>query len=943
MNYIKTTFLCAALAISPFVAGAQEADKADSLGNGGENRVNVAYRTVAEQDLLGGTSVLDMEALTEKNYTTGFNDLEAYVGGWNGNSLWGMDGDNEGYLVLIDGIPRDANNVVPTEIAQVTFLKGAAASVLYGSRGAKGAILITTKRGKVNGLQVSLRANTGFNVMKSLPEYLGSAEYMTYYNQARKNDGLDPLYSAEDIYHHSTGSNPFRYPNINYYSDEYIKESFNRTDVTAEIEGGGQRAHFYSNVGYYHQGDYLNFGEGKHNGVSRLNVRGNVDVDINRFMKAFINANATFYDSKSAKGDFWNTASTARPNRPEYAAPLIPVDLIDPNADAALDLISGAKLYNGNYFLGGTAIDVTNAIADGYAAGKTKYTSRQFQFDAGLDVDLSGITQGLKFRTQFAVDYATTYNTSYDDKYAVYTPTWSNYNGKDVIVALKKEGNDEHNGVQNISNSTDRQTIAFSGQFNYDRTFNDAHNVSAMLVVAGHQRTFSGQYHRNSNAHISLLADYNYRQKYYVEFAAAAIHSAKLAEGNREAISPSLTLGWRLSKENFLAKSKAVDDLFLSVSATSLKQDLDINGYYLYDAVWDQTTYGYGWYDGTSLQYTKSKRGENENLDFITRKEISVNLRGSFFDRMLTADVSFFTNRCEGYLVSSSTTFPNHLVTGYPEASFIPTLNFNNNSRYGFDFSVNFRKRFGQVDLGLGVNGTYYKTKATRRDETHEYDYQYREGRMIDGIWGYQSAGLFQSQEEIDAAPKQNLGSDVKPGDIRYIDQNNDNVIDTKDQVLLARGGWYGAPFTMGVNLTVKWKNLTFFAMGIGRFGGHGLKNSAYYWVNGDDKYSAIVRDTWTEENPNAAFPRLSTGSSSNNYCDSDFWLYKNDRFDLAKVQITYDLPSRLLRKCFIKGLSVYVSGSNLLTISKERKHLEMTVAGTPQARFYNVGVKATF
>ena len=271
-------------------------------------------------------------------------------------------------------------------------------------------------------------------------------------------------------------------------------------------------------------------------------------------------------------------------------------------------------------------------------------------------------------------------------------------------------------------------------------------------------------------------------------------------------------------------------------------------------------------------------------------------------------------------------------------------MNYNNNRRIGFDFSVNANKRFGEVDLSLGVSGTWYDTKITKRDEVFDEKYRYREGKPIDGIWGLQSDGLFQSQKEIDNSPEQKLGSTVKPGDIKYVDQNGDNVIDEKDEIYLGKGGWYGAPFTLGINLTAKWKNFTFFALGTAGMGNYGVKNSSYYWVSGDNKYSAVVRDRWTPETAETAtYPRLSAQNSSNNFRTSDYWMYKANRFDLAKVQITYDLPKQWLQKTFIRELSAYVSGSNLLTISKERKHMEMNVGSAPQSRFYNIGIKAVF
>ena len=179
-----------------------DVEKTDTLAQ----KVNVAFRTVDRADLMGGVSSVNVEELTNKSYSLySLDNMQSLVGGYNGQ-LWNM-GEA---LVLVDGVPREANNIRPTEIAQITFLKAAQAVVLYGSRGAKGVILITTKRGCDKDLRVSARANVGINVPKSYPKYLASAEYMTLYNEALRNDGLDPAFSDEQIYNYASGSNPFR-------------------------------------------------------------------------------------------------------------------------------------------------------------------------------------------------------------------------------------------------------------------------------------------------------------------------------------------------------------------------------------------------------------------------------------------------------------------------------------------------------------------------------------------------------------------------------------------------------------------------------------------------------------------------------------------------------------------------------------------------------------
>ncbi|MFT4071441.1 MAG: SusC/RagA family TonB-linked outer membrane protein [Dysgonamonadaceae bacterium] len=941
MKYIQTRFILYAMfAFSSSYLGAQTAiENVDSLGETKTPLVQVAYQKVSQSDILGGVSTVNMEELFKKNYSTySLDNMQGFVGGWNGNTLWAMDD----YLVLVDGVPRDASNVLPSEIAQISFLKSASAVVLYGSRGAKGVIYITTKRGGIEPLKIQVRANSGFYVPKSYPKYLGSAEYMTLYNEARTNDGLSTLYSDDDIYNYASGTNPYRYPNVDMYSSEYLKKAYNRSDVVAEFSGGTQRARFYTNIGFYNQNDLFKFGEAKNNNVSRLNVRGNIDLSLNNYITAWVNANISFYDTRSAIGDYWGATSTLRPNR---VSPLIPLSYLEGNDVNSWTLVNNSlNIIDGKYLLGGTLIDQTNIFSEYYAAGKSTWTSRQFQFDTGANIDLANFLKGLSFNTRFAVDYSTSYTTSYNNSYAVFEPSWTNYNGTDMIAGLTKYGTDKKSGVQNISGSSDRQTIAFSGQFNYKNKIGENHNVSAILLASGYQRTQSEVYHSTTNANLGLQLAYNYAHRYYAELGTALVHTAKLAEGHRNGISPSLTLGWRLSKENFLANSSIVDDMMLSASASSLKEDMDISDYYMYEANYTQANGAWwGWRDGASEHSTNSLRGSNHDLTFIKRNELSATLRTSLLKQLITADISFFTNTMEGLIIIPSTLYPSYFSTYYPSASFIPYINYNNNRRTGFDLNAKVNKSVGEVGLSLGVSATYYTSKATQRNENYQYSYQNRQGKPIDGLWGLQSKGFYTDNADIAASPSSSYGT-VKPGDIKYIDQNNDGVIDSKDQVYLGKGGWYGTPLTLGLNFTAKWNQFTFFTLWTANYGGKAFKNNTYWWVYGDRKYSEVVRGRWTEATKDVAtYPRLTTQSSDNNFQNSDFWIYKTDRINLARVQVTYDFPKTILKSSFIHGLTAYVSGSSLLTLAKERKILEMNVASAPQTRFYNLGIKATF
>lgn len=918
------------LAAMASTANAQN-DYPDSVAN----KVNVAFKAVDRQDLLGGVASVNMVELAKKDYTTyAVSDHSAIVP----TDMWA----NGSALVLVDGVPRDINNVLPSEIEQVTYLKAASAVVLYGSRASNGVILITTKRGRTDGLQVSVRGNASLYTPKEYPNWLGSAEYMTLYNEALQNDGKSPVYSQDLIANYASGKNPYRYPNLNFYDSKYVKNHYERYEGIAEFQGGGSFAHFYANVGLYHVGDLMNFGEGKDNHTNRLNIRGNVDLKLNDWITGWVNANATFYDARGDLSNYWSSSASIRPTSQYPLVPFIPIDMIENGDKSSKTLVNNSNyIIDGKYLLGGTQNQQTNPFAAMYAAGYNKYTSRQLQFDAGIKFDLDKVLKGLSFKTMVAVDYATTYNTSINNSYSVYEASWNNYAGFDQITSLKKYGTDKKTGTQNVSGSTDKQTIMFSGQFDWARSFAE-HNVSATLLAHGYQQTITGTYHRTSSANLGLQAAYNYAHKYYFDFSAAEVHSAKLAPGHRNAFSPTVSAAWRLGKEKFLENAKWIDELKLSASYGIMNEDIDISEYYMYDNIFTATGTWWGWSDAhNSFQTSDSHRAANYDLDFIKRKEFRVGLDASFLNGLVSLSANYFINNMNGFITTADTKYPNYFQSNYPKTSFIPYENYNNTRYSGFDFGLNLHKKVGKVDLALGLTGYSITSKNTKVSENVEYDWLKSEGQRSDALRGYKCLGFFQ-ESDFDENGKTTLAvinNNTKPGDLKYQDMNGDGIIDSKDQVVL---GHWGADFIGGVNFTAKWNGFTLFLAGNYNFGGMGVKSNLATWNYGDRKYSEVVRGRWTKETAaTATYPRLTTEGGDLNFVNSDFWTYKADAFYLGKVQLTYDLPASLFKEnSFVKGLSVYFYGTDLLTISKERKYLETNVGAAPQCRGYHIGFK---
>ena len=304
-------------------------------------------------------------------------------------------------LILVDGVPRDANNVLPTEIQQITFLKSASAVALYGSRAAKGAVLITTKRGQTDGLHVSVRGNAGMFTPKEYPTYLGAAQYMSLYNEALTNDGKSPVYSETDIYNYASGRNSYRYPSIDFFSKDYLRKAYTRYDGNAEFEGGGKYAHFYANIGLYHVGDLVKFGEGKHNHTNRLNVRGNIDLRLNDWITGWVDANATFYDQRGDRSNYWAQSATLRPTTQYPLTPLVPIDMMNPDVLEMQKMIANSNyVVDGKYLLRGKGVwwllpAFAAVILDGIV-GVLKFKQKAEQID---------IVEGIRRIRDGEVDY----------------------------------------------------------------------------------------------------------------------------------------------------------------------------------------------------------------------------------------------------------------------------------------------------------------------------------------------------------------------------------------------------------------------------------------------------------------------------------------------------------------------------------------------------------
>lgn len=886
--------------------------------------VNIAFGRIPKGNLIGSATFLVADDIIKYDNTQWLSDaLLGRIPGLLGyNNIRGLGNA----LFIVDGLPRDIWTINLAEVEQISVLKDINSAMLYGSEAVNGVVLITTKRGNPNKSKINVTAYYGVSLPMQLPKYLSSADYMTLYNEARVNDGLTPLYKKRVIENYRKGHNIYRYPDIDYYSNDYLKSYKPFAKGMAEFSGGNNTATYYTNMGWEYAGSLLNFGEGRNGRRNRFNLRGNVDLNVNSFIKASLDAVAVFSNDKEPVGDYWSNAATLKPN---LFSPLLPIKYIV----STEPLLKSRKNDVGEiYLLGGTQSYLTNPIADGYSGGTSENIQRNFSLNNRIDFDLSDFLNGLAFHTNISFDYFTNYDQRVANEYSVYEPTW-NLTG-DSIVALVKYGNDSRPGTQSVSGTYYQRRFGFYGLLDYNRIFNEVHQFTGSLLGFANSYKMMGDYQSKKNANFGLRLNYIYNRKYMVDFSSAYVNSVKLPPKARRAFSPSFGLAWMISSEDFMSSAKAIDYLKLRLTGGIINYDAGIGGFFDYIGRYAKST-GYQWNElNWGNEGVVAVQGENNVMGFEKRRELNIGIEGSFFHQMLALEANIFSSLNYDMVTRAQTIYP----TFYSQ--FIPYVNFDKNAYKGAEIGLTFNRKLGDFRIVVGANALYTTSEVIRRDEIYADAYQYRQGRSVDARFGLVAAGLFMDEEEISNSPTQTFGT-VKPGDIKYVDQNNDGVININDEVQIGR---WQAPFSYGLHLCLTYKNVSFYALGNGRKGADSYINGNYYWVDGDKKYSEYILNRWTEETKTTAtYPRLTTMTSTNNFRNSTFWLYRDDYFTLQRAQLTYEFPKVLAQTLQMKNISCFLDGSGLFTVSKYRDIKELRVGSEPNYRSFSVGLKMQF
>lgn len=847
-------------------------------------------------------------------------------------------------LIIIDGVERAMENVVAEDVESVQILKDAAATALYGYKGANGVLLITTKHGKYNSNSIKVSYDHTFSYLTNKPEMVDAATYASAVNEAYRNQGGSAIYSDAVIDAYKNGTNPLYYPNVNWADETFRNVSHNnRYDV--ELKGGTSNFRYYTNVQLLtNKGFVKNFqndGYSTQNKYTRGTLRSNMDIDLGPKTKLHTHLYGllTEQSQPGSQADLWGMIYKVPANA-------FPVKLND-------------AVWGGN-----TVYTTNNPVAQSQAAAYYKNHQRALYADLQLDQDLSSITEGLSAQSQIGYD---TWSNVYEDHSKTYRYSYYEVANNGDVVANGNasmsaiQGSDSNMGTGSGNNSWIRRCI-WNASINYDRTFAEKHNVYGQLKYDYEYNDKTGTNTTVYRHNVSLFAHYGFDSRYLLDVALVESGSSRLAPGSKWAFSPNVSAAWNISNEAFMKNVKWID--FLKLRASWGNQSLDVlpgdNVWTYYDQFYlmDATTYPFdATYTGTQWGNTYLGTARTQSLGHEQSSKFNVGFDATLFGGLnISADYYYQHRYNIWYSTAGSYSSVFGLTAPYENVGVI--------NQKGFEVSADYSKKFNNdFTINLGASMTLNKTIVEEQAEAPQlFANTSSTGKRYGQAFGYVANGFFQKSDDLDgdgtisAAEMQQKGypvqnfTTVHPGDVKYMDLTDDDKIDSNDRQAI--GYSTTAPdLYYNFHLGAEYKGLGIDAMfqGVGKWTGFKTTNGLYRSAVATNTLSQyLYENSWSAERgntENAKFPRLSTTSNANNDVNSTLNMFDRSYLKLRYVEMYYYLPQTMLQKVdFISNVKVYVRGTDLFTADHlDKADAAVYSATQPLTRSIQVGAAVTF
>lgn len=843
---------------------------------------------------------------------------------------------NNSALIVVDGIPgRSLDRIDPNSIESISVLKDASAAI-YGAQAANGVILVTTKRGKAGKPNVEVNFNQGFVQPTRLPNLTNAADYATALNEVDMYSGRPERYTAEDIQKFSDGSDPWGHPNTDWFDATY-KNLSKQVLGNVNISGGSEYMRYFVSMGAKSQDAYYKNSATKYN---QYDLRTNFDADISKNISIGLDVAGRIenknYPTRSSS-EILNFLMRGKPTMPAYW----------PNG------LPGPDIEYGN----NPVVISTNQT--GFDKDKRYVINSNFR----LNIKIPAV-EGLSLSGNAAFDKNFRFRKTFEIPWYLYSWDGQTFDANEEPALVRsKRGINDPNLTQY---GEDNQSVLLNGLINYEKIIALDHNIKFLAGVefrsgmtdmfsayrryfvstALAQLNFGGTDEINNSGTASHSArfnyfgrvNYNYKEKYLAEFVWRVDGSYIFPEAGRFGFFPGISLGWRLSEENFWQQNLSfISDFKLRASYGQTGNDRIDEWQYL-------STYGFGnrnksqVFDITQESPTLFEaRIANPNVTWEVANQANIGFDAYFLNNKISVVFDYFNYLRTNILWQRNASVPSS--TGLT----LPRENIGKVANRGFDFDIAYRDHVGGINYQVSVNGGYAKNEIIFWDESPGApEYQQSTGRPMNSDLYYQAIGIFNDQEELDAYPS---WSGARAGDIIFEDINGDNKIDANDRV---RNDKSNLPtFQAGLGLNLQYKQFNFSALFQGSAGAVRYFSTA----SGDfGNYRQFDFDgRWTPDNVNADKPR--TSNRTDEYWKGNrntYFLHKSDFIRLKNIEFGYNLPPSFNERLGLQSFRIFVSGFNLLTYSVDLKDLDPegdseSNLNYPLQKVMNLGLSVNF
>lgn len=886
--------------------------------------VVIGYGVQKKENLTGAVDAVKGEKLSARTVASTSQSLQGISPGttvMNGGGEPGADGatirirgvgtfNKSDPLILVDGVTvSDIDNIDPQDIDNISILKDAASSAIYGARAANGVILITTKRGKSGKINIRYNGYVGWQSLTRQPEWVAADDYMRLVNEACINANKEPKYTEEAIEKTMAGTDSYRYPNTDWWG--LLFRTALQHKHTFSVNGGTEKVRTAFSVNYLkREGVLIN------SNSEQYGVRANNDIKLHDKLDfGFdVNLNVKSREVPAKVGDvYWNLLHDVPPTvaarNPDGTYPLGPTNR-NPLAAANESGYQRIKYYQAiaspsikYQVYSDLSLTARASIKEDFEIGKRHHNSYEFKDYETKQVALTWYN---------TLDEWNVHNHYIDwQVMGDYDKTF----GKHYIHAL----------------------VGFSQEFNQwkkvgaSRRDFYSNDLQELDTGSDEGKGNEGKGNEWSMRSVFGRLNYAYHDKYLLEANFRYDGSSRFAKGRRYGFFPSFSGAWRISEEPFLKEKENLGNMKMRLSWGKLgNQDIDLYQYMHTMALGQNYTF-----NGQLVNGAAQTALANELISWETTTSFDVGFDLGLWKNKFTLTADFYIRKTDDILLKRDIPATVGLTA--------PFQNVGSVKNTGWELALTYQDKIGDFEYNITGTLSDVKNKILKFGEKSTWDwYVNMEGESINSLYGYVAEGLFQTQDDVDNHAFQHTMTG--PGDIKYRDLNGDNVINGDDKVVL---GSTIPRYSYGITLNGKYKgfDLNLFFNGIGKCNGYqiGALIEGPIW---DGFTTKEMLDRWTPDNPNATWPRLVYNTIHNQEASS-YWIQNTSYFRLKNVQVGYTLPKTLLDRIHINNVRVYVSGENMFTLTKAKNLDPEFPSGRatyyPQTKILSLGLDVTF